>query len=76
MIECASGASSALAALTAAAATTDGAAAATTDGAAATTGLGDDDFGDDDSDECGYPVPVTVVEGPSSVAYVLAVGDK
>ena len=47
------------------------AAAASTDAAAAVTGLGDDD-----SDDCGYPVPVTVVQGPSSVIYSMAVDDS
>ena len=46
------------------------AAAASTDVAAAVTGLGDDD-----SDDCGFPVPVTVIQGPSSVIYSLSADD-
>lgn len=47
------------------------AAAATTDVAAAVTGLGDDDSGD-----CGLAVPMTLVEGPSTVIYSLAADDS
>ena len=63
VVECANGGSNALAAITAAAATSDGAAAATT-------------LADDGSDACGFPTPVTVVEGPSTVAYSLGVDDS
>lgn len=52
-----------------AAATTS--AASTSAAAAAATGLGDDD-----SDICGFPSPITVVEGPSTVAYSIALDDS
>ena len=68
VVECANGGYKSLAALTAA---TTGVAAAATDLAAAATDLG----GDDDTDACGFPVPVTIVEGPSTVAYTVAVED-
>ena len=53
------------------AAITAAAAAATTDLAAAVT-----DLGTDDSDDCGFPVPVTIVEGPSTVSFSSAVDDS
>lgn len=64
VVECANGGSNALAALTAAAAATTGLAAALTS------------LGNDDSDNCGFPVPVTIVEGPSTVAYSLGIEDS
>lgn len=63
VVECANGGSNSMAAITAAAATTAEAAAATT-------------LADDGSDACGFPVPVTIVEGPSTVAYSLGVDDS
>ncbi|KAM0804301.1 hypothetical protein BDR22DRAFT_593722 [Usnea florida] len=65
LIQCANDGSNGAAATTAAAASTTAAAAATTD------------VGDDlDSDSCGFPSPVTVVEGPSTVAYALTLDDS
>lgn len=72
VVQCANGGSDGAAATTAAATT---AAAATTDAAAAAaTDFGDD--GSDDDDVCGFPTPITLVEGPSTVAYSLAVDDS
>ena len=52
----------------------NGGAAATTDpAAAASTDIADLDIADD---ECGFPSPVTVVEGPSTVAYALTLDDS
>lgn len=71
-MQCANGGSNDLAAITAAASTTAAAATA----AAATTGA---DFGDDDGDDgtdCGFPTPVTIVEGPSTVAYSVVADDS
>ncbi|KAL9133950.1 MAG: hypothetical protein Q9175_004871 [Cornicularia normoerica] len=41
-------------------------------GAAATTAAAATDTGNDNSSICGYPTPVTIVEGPSTVAYSIA----
>ena len=64
-----------------------GAAAATTDGSmskkkrsaaamttAMPTGGSDDTFDDEDSDDCGLISPLTVTEGPSTLAYTLTLG--
>ncbi|KAL9065168.1 MAG: hypothetical protein Q9161_008412 [Pseudevernia consocians] len=64
VIQCANGGSDSAAATTAAATTAAATAAATTD------------LGDDGSDICGLPTPITLVEGPSTVAYSLALDDS
>ena len=69
VIQCANGGSDNAAATTAAATT----AAATT---AAATAAAVTDLGDDGSDICGLPTPITLVEGPSTVAYSIAVDDS
>ena len=48
-------------------------AAATT---AAATAAAATDLGDDGSDICGLPTPITLVEGPSTVAYSIALDDS
>lgn len=65
VVQCANGGSNGAAATSAAATS-----AAATSLAAATT-----DF-DDGSDVCGFPTPITLVEGPSTVAYSVAVDDS
>ncbi len=65
VVQCANGGSNG------AASTTTAAAASTTAAAASTT-----DSGDDGSDVCGYPSPITIVEGPSTVAYSVAYDDR
>ena len=64
VVECANGGSNGAAATSAAATT-----AAATSLAAATTGY------DDGSFVCSYPIPITLVEGPSTVAFSLAADD-
>lgn len=70
VVECANGGSNGAAATSAAATS-----AAATSLAAAASAAAAIDFGDG-SDECGLPTPITVVEGPSTVAYSLAVDDS
>lgn len=63
VVQCANGGSDGAAATTAAATSSAGAAATT-------------DLGFDDGDGCGFPSPITIVEGPSTVAYAIAYDDS